>query len=82
MLGFAQTFVVYVSERFANTTNVNAAPAYVRADLTVAYRPLKPLELRMNILNIADATYFEQVHPAHVVPGAGRTFLFTGTLRF
>jgi catecholate siderophore receptor len=74
--------VFYVDQRFANNVNTNVAPAYVRADLTVAYRPFKPLELRMNVLNLADEVYFDQVHPAHVVPGAARTFLFTGTLRF
>ncbi len=74
--------VIYVDQRFANTTNVNVAPGYVRADMTVAYRPIKPLELRMNVINLADEVYFDQVHPSHVVPGAARTFLFTGTWRF
>jgi catecholate siderophore receptor len=72
----------YVSERFANNTNVNSAPGYVRADVTAAWRPFKPFEFRMNIQNIADTVFFEQVHPSHVIPGAGRTFLFTGTLSF
>jgi catecholate siderophore receptor len=74
--------VFYVDQRFANNVNTNVAPSYVRADLTVAYRPIKPLELRMNIINLADTVYFDQVHPSHVVPGAARTFLFTGTVRF
>ena len=74
--------VIYVDQRFANNTNVNVAPSYVRADMTVAYRPIKPLELRMNITNLADTVYFDQVHPSHIVPGAARTFLFTGTYRF
>jgi catecholate siderophore receptor len=72
----------YVSERFANNTNTNSAPGYVRADVTAAWRPFKPFEFRMNIQNIADSVFFEQVHPSHVIPGAGRTFLFTGTLSF
>jgi catecholate siderophore receptor len=72
----------YVSERFANNTNTNSAPGYVRADITAAYRPVKAFEFRMNIQNLADSVFFEQVHPSHVIPGAGRTFLFTGTLSF
>ena len=32
---------------------------YVRGDVTVAYRPIKPLELRFNILNVADERYFD-----------------------
>jgi catecholate siderophore receptor len=74
--------VFFVDQRFANNVNTNVAPSYVRADLTVAYRPIRPFELRMNVINLADTVYFDQVHPSHVVPGAGRTFLFTGTLRF
>jgi catecholate siderophore receptor len=74
--------VFFVDQRFANNVNTNVAPSYVRADLTVAYRPTKPLELRMNVINLADTQHFDQVHPAHVVPGPARTFLFTGTLRF
>ena len=74
--------VIYVDQRFANNINVNIAPGYVRADMTVAYKPIKPLELRMNVINLADEVYFDQVHPSHVVPGAARTFLFTGTWRF
>ena len=71
-----------MSERFANNTNTNSAPGYVRADITAAYRPVKAFEFRMNIQNLADSVFFEQVHPSHVIPGAGRTFLFTGTLSF
>jgi catecholate siderophore receptor len=74
--------VFYVGERFANNVNTNAVPEYVRADVTVAYRPIKPLELRLNVINLADSVNFEQVHPSHVVPGVARTFLLTGTLRF
>jgi catecholate siderophore receptor len=72
----------YVSERFANTTNTNSAPGYVRADLTAAWRPIKAFEARTNVINLADAEFFDQVHPSHVIPGAGRTFLFTGTWSF
>jgi hypothetical protein len=36
----------------------------------------------MTVINLADEVYFDQVHPSHIVPGAGRTFLFTGTWRF
>jgi catecholate siderophore receptor len=72
----------FVDKRFANNNNVNEAPSYVRGDISIAYRPIKPLELRFNIQNIADTTYFDAVHPGHVIPGAARTFLLTGTWRF
>ncbi len=74
--------VFVVDTRFADAGNTNEAPAYARGDVTVAYRPIKQLELRLNVINITDETYYDQVHPAHIVPGAGRTWLFSGTVRF
>jgi catecholate siderophore receptor len=72
----------FVDKRFANNNNVNEAPSYVRGDVSIAYRPIQPLELRFNVLNISNETYFEALHPGHAVPGAARTFLLTGTWRF
>jgi catecholate siderophore receptor len=74
--------VFVVDSRFADAGNTNEAPGYARGDITVAYRPVSQLELRLNVINLTDETYFDQVHPAHIVPGAGRTFLFTGNVRF
>ena len=73
---------VFVDKRYANTDNLNVVPSYVRGDVTVAYRPIKPLELRFNVINISDEKYFDAIHPSHVIPGAARTFLLTGTWRF
>jgi hypothetical protein len=43
---------------------------------------IRPLELRFNVINISDEKYFDAIHPSHVIPGAARTFLLTGTWRF
>lgn len=48
----------------------------------IGYKPIRPLELRLNVINISDAQYFDAIHPGHVIPGNARTFLFTGTWRF
>ena len=73
---------VYSSSRFANNINTIEVPWYARGDVTVAYRPVKSFELRANIINVSDERYIEQVHPAHAIPGAARTFLLTGTWSF
>jgi catecholate siderophore receptor len=73
---------VFVDKRYANTDNLNVVPSYVRGDLTAAYRPIKPLELRFNVINVSDERYFDAIHPSHVIPGNARTFLLTGTWRF
>jgi catecholate siderophore receptor len=74
--------VTYVDSRFGNTANTNEAPSYVKGDVTLAYRPTKNTEVRLNVLNISDERYYDQVYQAHIVPGAGRSFLFTGTFNF
>ena len=73
---------VFVDKRYANNDNLNVVPSYVRGDLTAAYRPITPLELRFNVINVADERYFDAIHPGHVIPGNARTFLLTGTWRF
>jgi catecholate siderophore receptor len=72
----------YVGRRAANNVNTNFVPGYVKADATVAYRVTRNIELRMNVLNISDSRYFEQVYQGHTVPGAGRSFLFSGLFSF
>jgi outer membrane receptor for monomeric catechols len=71
-----------VSKRYANANNTNVLPAYAKGDLTVAYYPWKNTEFRLNLLNISDARYFDQVYQGHVPPAPGRTLLFTGNFRY
>jgi catecholate siderophore receptor len=72
----------YVSNRASNTSNTNTLPAYAKGDLTVAYFPWKNTEFRMNVLNVSNERYFDQVYQAHTPPAPGRTVLFTGNFRF
>ncbi|HEY7204795.1 MAG TPA: TonB-dependent receptor, partial [Methylomirabilota bacterium] len=72
----------FVDRRFANSDNLNVVPSYARGDIMIGYRPIPPLQLRFNVINISDAQYFDGVHPGHVIPGNARTFLLTGTWRF
>jgi catecholate siderophore receptor len=76
------TGVFYVSERFANTSNTNEVPKTVRWDATVAYQFNKNIQLRLNAINLTDELYFDGIHPSHVVPGAGRTFILSGNFRY
>ena len=74
--------VTYVSERAANTSNTNTLSSYVKADLTLAFFPWKNTELRLNVLNISNERYFDQVYQAHTPPAPGRTILFTANFRY
>ena len=49
------------------------APGYWVFNAMVKKSLGERLDLRVNVYNLADRYYFDQVHPAHVVPGAARS---------
>ncbi len=76
------TGVFYSSSRFGNNTNTSEVPGYVRWDLTGAYQINRNMGVRLNIQNMMNTTYFDQVHPGHAIPGDGRTFILSGNFTF
>jgi catecholate siderophore receptor len=72
----------YVGSRFANNSNANEVPGYVRWDATIAYKVSEKIECRFNAQNFTNKHYIESVHPSHVVPGAGMTFIASTSFRF
>jgi catecholate siderophore receptor len=71
-----------VGRRYANNQNTNKVDAYVRWDSTIAYKVNEKVELRLNAQNMTNAFFIESVHPSHIVPGAGRTFIFSTSVKF
>jgi catecholate siderophore receptor len=68
----------YKSSRLAqNVPPIKKVPAYWTFDLMAKYMFSEKWSLQLNVNNIFDKYYYEQLHPFHVVPGAGRTFLLT-----
>jgi catecholate siderophore receptor len=80
----------YVSSRFAASAprvvgGVNffsQAPSYWTANLMAKYAVTDNLSLQVNISNLTDKYYYDLLHPSHVVPGAGRSALFTASLKY
>ncbi|WP_158295646.1 TonB-dependent receptor [Crenalkalicoccus roseus] len=76
----------YIDRRFGNTANTTRVPGHVRLDAALAWTPeegpLKGLRLQINALNLGDARTYETVYSGHVVPGVGRTFVFSMAARF
>ena len=73
----------YVDSRVASTTPnattklIESVPGYTTVQV-MAKLPLRPgLDLQINGYNLTNAKYFDLLHPAHVVPGAGRSMLVT-----
>ncbi len=76
----------YVDVRYGNTTNTVRAPAYLRWDAALAWTPsegpLRGIRLQANALNLGDARTYDTVYTGHVVPGVGRTFVFSMAASF
>ena len=63
---------IYMSKVYGDPANVHAIPAYWRFDGTASYRINKRLDVQLNVLNIFNKTYYDQVfttHYASMAPG-------------
>jgi catecholate siderophore receptor len=73
----------YVDSRYGNTANTIEVPSYWRYDAMAGYRLSKNLDVQLNVQNLTDERYFDQVytnHMAHVAPG--RTYLLSTNFHF
>jgi catecholate siderophore receptor len=74
----------WMSNRYANNTNLSEIGGYLRWDATLAYHQPK-YDLRLNLLNLTDRRDYVAAIASdggRAVPGIGRTALLTGTYRF
>jgi catecholate siderophore receptor len=71
----------FASERWLNNYETAKVEGYTRFDMTAAYLA-KSWELRLNLQNLTDETYFEASSAGRATPVRGRTALLTGTVRF
>lgn len=72
----------FIDNRFGDSANVNRVPGHVLWDSTVAYQLTKNIQLRLNAINLTNQLYYSNVYQAHVVPGTGRTFIFSTSVKF
>ncbi len=73
----------FVDSQFGNVANSVEIPSYWRYDAMASYRLTKNIDLQLNVQNLADKRYFDQVfqtHYAHVA--AGRTALLNANFHF
>jgi catecholate siderophore receptor len=67
----------YVSEQLAQSVvNARTTPSYRTVDAMARYTMSDSLALKVNVVNLTDEYYFEQLHPWHIVPAPGRTVTF------
>ena len=69
----------YVSQRLAQNTATSylISPPYFTADAESEYRLSPGYALRLNVYNLADRHYIDEIHPFRAVPGAGRSASLT-----
>ena len=69
----------YVGTRYTNVTNNRRIDDYWVADATLGYDFNPKTTLRLNVFNIFDERYIDQVGGGHFVPGEGRSAVATLT---
>jgi catecholate siderophore receptor len=82
--------VRYVASRTASSTapldptthRLKKIPDYWTLDAMLKYHLNKHVDLQANINNLTDNYYYDQIHPGHIVPGAGISALFSANFRF
>lgn len=73
----------YVDERLAViTAPVKRVDSYFALDAMASYQVNQNLRLKLNLTNLTDEYYFDQLHPFHVVPGAGFGAVFAINLDY
>jgi catecholate siderophore receptor len=77
------------SSRSASITAPDAAngllkevPGYWTMQAMLKYTISRHANLQLNAYNLANRYYDDQLHPAHIVPGAGRSLLLTFHFKF
>ncbi len=72
----------YVSSRYNNAANVARVPGHVLWDATLAYQLNKNFQFRLNGINLTNDHYYSSLSGGHVLPGNGRTFIFSTSFKF
>ncbi|HEY4415807.1 MAG TPA: TonB-dependent siderophore receptor [Verrucomicrobiae bacterium] len=88
--------VDYVSSRTANSSTLNNATValmkgqtveemvagYYSVKAMIQYKVTKNITCQVNINNLTDNHFYDQIHPAHVIPGSGISALFSTSFKF
>ncbi|HEY8254937.1 MAG TPA: TonB-dependent receptor, partial [Rhizomicrobium sp.] len=73
----------YVSSQFTqNVPPVKTVPAFFTADAMARYTLSQKLSVQLNVNNVFDKYYYDQLHFFHVVPAEGRTALLSVNLNY
>ncbi len=75
--------VNYVGSRWIDDANTKRLPGYVRFDATVGYKVNENVDVRLNVQNLTDKTYYDASHVGvFAVVAPGRSALLSLNTRF
>ena len=73
----------YLDERLATIAQpVKSVPDYWAIDAMAKFEMNDNLTFKLNLTNLADTFYFDQLHPWHVIPGPGMGVVFAVNLDY
>jgi catecholate siderophore receptor len=72
----------FVDKRYSNNIETQGADGYWLQDAAIAWKVSDHFSLRLNGSNLWDAKYIDRVGGGHAIPGTGRTFILTASLKF
>jgi catecholate siderophore receptor len=73
---------VFVDQRYSAVNELNSSPGYWTQQAMAAYKVNKNVQVQINVSNLWDKHYIDLVGAHQVVPGAGRTVIFSTTIKF
>ena len=80
----------FVDSRTASSTTPNdpvtglvrKAPGYWVMNALAKYPLTERVDVQVNVNNLTDKYYYDQLHPGHIVPGPGRSALIGLNFKF
>jgi catecholate siderophore receptor len=72
----------FVDQRYSLVNDLNSSPGYWTQQALLAYKVNKNVTLQVNAYNLWDKQYIDLVGAHQVIPGAGRTVIFTTSIKF
>jgi catecholate siderophore receptor len=72
----------FVDQRYSLVNDLNSTPGYWTQQAMLGYQVSKNVQVQLNVYNLWDKQYIDLVGAHQDVPGAGRTIVFTTSLKF
>jgi catecholate siderophore receptor len=72
----------FVDTRYSLVNELNSSPGYWTQQAMLGYKVNRNVSVQLNVYNIWDKEYIDLVGAHQAVPGAGRTIIFTTSIKF